>query len=203
MSEPLDDELRTWMDDWREEATEPAAPEAAAKIATLARSVRRRSLGLKLLTVAEVVFAAGMLAVLAGVAVRERTPADVATMAGLGLLTLWALAFALWNRRGLWAPSAETSAAFLDLALARCRRRRRGLTAGWALLAAEVALFIPWIHHRLHLGASPTAAEVLTAYGFLATMAGTTAVILVWLGRRTRRELRELEGLARGLGAAD
>ena len=103
----------------------------------------------------------------------------------------------------LEAPSAETSAAFLDLALARCRRRRRGLTAGWALLAAEVALFIPWIHHRLHLGASPTAAEVLTAYGFLATMAGTTAVILVWLGRRTRLDMRELEGLARGLGAAD
>lgn len=201
MSEPLDDELRTWMEDWRVEAKEVAAPDAAARIAALARSVRRRSLGLKLLTAAEVCFAAGMLAALAGVAARERTPADVATMAGLGLLTIWALAFALWNRRGLWAPSAETSAAFLDLALRRCRRRRRGLAAGWALLAAEVALFAPWIHHRLHLGAPPTTEEALAAYGFLAMVAGTAAVILLWLGRRTRRELAELEGLARGLGA--
>jgi hypothetical protein len=188
----LDDELLAWRADWQGEA----GPSPAA-LAAIRRRVKRQSLGMALLLGGELLLAAGALVVLIRFAVQHPDPVDLATMAGLGLLTLGASAYSLWLHRGLWKPEAATVAAFLALAVDRGRGRLRALRAGWWLLGAETALFIPWIWHSLHPapGSPPTPGNLAAAYGFLLLVVAAAAVILSWIGRRTRRELRRLEEL--------
>ena len=193
-----DEELRAWMDDWR--AEEPGALEPGSRqddseaVAAIVRRVKRRTLGLRLLAAGEVTLVACALTALTLFALRSRHPLDVAAMAGLGLLSIAAAAFGFWNRRGLWGPADETTAAYLALTLARCRRRLTGLRAGRWLLAAETAIFIPWIWHRLHQGAgSPGPALCAMAYGYLALVAGVALALVLWLERWSRRELAGLE----------
>jgi len=139
-----DDELLAWRTDWQAEtAPTPEVLEA------ICRRVRRQSRGMALLLAGELLLAAGALVFLIRFALRHPDPVDVATMAGLCLLTLWATACSLWLRRGLWKPETETTAAFLALSVGRARRRLRSLRASWWLLGGEVALFIPWIWHSL------------------------------------------------------
>lgn len=189
-----DHELTAWMDDWQAEeprsATNPAIDPAA-----ILRQVKRRSLGLKLLTAGELLLAAGALAGLTLFALRHSDPIDIAVMASFCLLTVAALAFACWNRRGLWKPAAETTAAYLTLARNRARRRQEALRVSWWLLAAETALFIPWIWHTLHAGGGrPGLFSYAMAYGYLALVVGLMAAVIGWLERWTRRERAGLEG---------
>jgi hypothetical protein len=183
-----DDELMTWRAEWQAEAG--PSPEA---LEAIRRRVRRQSRGMALLLAGELLLAAGALVFLIRFAILHPDPMDVVTMAGLCLLTLWATACSLWLRRGLWKPETETTAAFLALSVDRARRRLRGLRAAWWLLGGETALFIPWIWHSLHLGDPPTAGALAAAYGFLFLVVATTAAILIWIGRWTRRELGRLE----------
>jgi drug/metabolite transporter (DMT)-like permease len=187
-----DEELRAWMDDWR--FSEPADPGAAADPAAILRQVKRRSLGLKLLTAGELLFVASVLVVLTLFTLRHPDPMDVAVMAGLSLLALGAVAFTLWNRRGLWSPAAETTAAYRALSRARARRRQEALRAARWLLLAETALFLPWIWHTLHTGPQPPRPfHYAMAYGYLALVVGAMAAGIAWLERYTRRELAALE----------
>jgi hypothetical protein len=191
-----DQELSAWMDDWQ--TGKPGNPiDPPLDPTVLLRQVKRRSLGLKLLTAGELLFVVCTLAALALAALRDPSPVNVAVLAGLAFLALGAVAFSFWNRRGLWSPAAETTAAYLALTLARARRRREGLRAARWLLAAETALFLPWIWHILHTAAAaPGALRYLLAYGYLALVVGSMAAGIAWLERRTRRELKALEGEA-------
>jgi hypothetical protein len=193
MTPDLDDaaELSAWMDDWRAEESGPTA--APADIDALLRRVKRRTLGLKLLTAGEVLLVTAALVYVTVFALHHPHPLDLAAMSSLGLLAVGALLFSLWNRRGLWSPLAETTAAYLALARTRVQRRREALRAGRWLLIGETAVFIPWIWHRLHLGAGqPSALDYALAYGYLAFVVAVTAAVLAWLERWTRRELAEL-----------
>ncbi len=189
-----DDELREWMADWQ------ADPAPAAEVReAIRRRVRRQSLVMILMAAGELAFACGGLLLLIWFVWRHPQPIDIATMAGFCLLVVWAELCSLWYRRGVWRPSAETTAAYLDLSLRRCQRRLLALRAGWWLLAAEVALFIPWLW--VHLDERPASpGDFAFTYGFLALMAGGMAAILVFLDRCTRRELQELEAVRRSLG---
>jgi len=190
-----DHELSAWMDDWQSEEPRSAAGPAIDAAAIL-RQVKRRSLGLKLLTAGEVFLAAGALIGLTAFALRHPDPIDITVMASFCLLTLAALVFALWNRRGLWSPAAETTAAYLALARNRARRRQEALRVAWGLLAAETALFIPWIWHTLHAGGGhPGPLSYTLAYGYLALVVGAMAALLAWLERWTRRERTRLDVL--------
>lgn len=197
-----DPELERWMADWKGTTAPIDGARPADEVpAALRRRVRRRSLGLALLTIGEVALTATAIVVLWRVAQLLGTPFDLFTLITLAVLAGLAFAFSLWNRWGIWRPSLETTAAYLDLSIARCARHRRGLTAGWWLLAAEVALYVPWIWHRLHADPAdpPRIFDFLAAYGFLAAFGGLAALVLWVLGRRTRREISILEELRTSL----
>lgn len=199
-----DPELERWQAAWQAEGGEPgpAGPERVeGEVAALRRRVKRRSLGLVLMTVWEVVFTATAIFLLWRMARSLGTPLDLFTLTSLAALAALAFAFTVWNRWGIWRPATESTSAYLDLSIARCARRRRSLKAGWALLAAEVILFVPWIWHRLHLdpAARPEPGDFVRTYGFLGVIGGVTGAALWLLGRRTEREIRALEELRDGL----
>lgn len=192
-----DDEMREWMDAWQG-GDGPPAP--AAREAIL-RRVKRRTLGLRVLVAAEVILVLAALALLGWLARTSPHPVDAAVAAALGLLGVVVLAFSLWNRRGVWRTRARTTSALLDFNLLRARRRRRGLRAGWVLLALEVLLLAPWI--RLHVqeasAGAPETGDLVRGYLLLTLFVGIAAAILVALGRWTRREIARLEELRREL----
>lgn len=181
-----DRELDELMNDWQ--AAEAAVvPDTAA----ILRQVKRRSLGLKVVTLSEIAIVTAALTGLTLFAVHHPDPFDVAAMAALGLLAVGALAFALWNRRGQWRPTAESTAAYLAIARSRARRRRTALRFSRWLLAAETAVFIPWIAYTLRTGQADRSGW-LSAYAFLALIVGVMSVAVVVLERWTRREMAAL-----------
>jgi hypothetical protein len=190
MSEARDDELLEWTRDWQ-------AAEPDGSPADLRRQVARRSRGLAAVTAGEAVMSAAFATALVRLALDPGHPADVPLAIGLlGVIAL-AFGFSLWNRRGVWRPRADTVRASLELSLRRARRRLRGLTAGWGVLALEVLLLLPWAVVRTDQLGSRAVALL-----FLAVMAGGAAMALVLLGRRTRREIAELEALERSFREA-
>lgn len=190
MSTETDSELRAWMTDWQA-GGEPAGDEVR-------RRVRKQSREMQLTTAVELLFATGMLWFLGRYALRHPTLIDVATMIGLALVVVISVAASLWVQRGLWRPIAEDSATYLALCVARGRQRLRALRAGWWTLAAELALFVPWLWS--HRGGR---VPLPVAYAFLALLATAAAAGLVIVTRHTRRELGELEALRRRLAAED
>jgi hypothetical protein len=185
-----DNELRDWRADWQ------ADPEPAPEVRDAIRQrVQRKSLRMALGVAFEIVFALGMLAFVVWSALREPTPINAGAMACLALLILWATGCSLWYLRGTWRPSAETTSAFLDLSLLRCRRRLRAVRAGWWLLAVELAVMIPWIVFSLKAKGA--------AFGLLAALTVLVSAFLIVAERRTRRELREWEEMRASLGLGD
>jgi multisubunit Na+/H+ antiporter MnhB subunit len=65
-----------------------------------------------------------------------------------GFAVLWftgmALQFTSDNRKGTWIPAAESTVAYLDLALERVRRREKLLRFAWALLGLQVLFLLAW-----------------------------------------------------------
>lgn len=104
----------------------------------------------------------------------------------------WAVSFLL--RRDAWAPAAMNAAAFLDLSIVRCRRRREAISAQAILYAAILAFDLLWIYFTAP--ERPRVTAFLTS-GAIAWVWPLTA-LLAGLGLRNRRRLaRELQTLER------
>lgn len=202
-----DRELADWQADWQGDrspgalehfggsdvspkATGPttATIDSTDPIAALRRRLRRRTIGLALVTATEIAITAGILTLLAGVARRTPPPLDLVMIASLALLGIAAQAWALWNRRGLWQAQGESALAFIDFSILRCRRRLNSVRFGAGLLAAETFLFLLWFFLN-------PAAWSTFALGLLATCVAVAATALALFGRYSRRELTALSKL--------
>jgi hypothetical protein len=108
---------------------------------------------------------------------------------------------ALVNSRGTWRPLAETTAAYLDLSIRRCRSTLRGLAWGVALYVVELAFCVGWRLYRLD-GDVPVAHVLASASVVVLGWVGLPAFVglAIWYGRRTRAELARLEELRHQLG---
>ena len=122
-------------------------------------------------------------------------------MAMLALVAAGALAFSWCTWRGTLRASAQTTAAFVALAVTRSRRVRRAIVVGWGILLAELLVFVPWIWHRLYDGVAPTADAVWFAWGLLAGLTMLAVLFLVGLDVWARRDARRLQDLMRELGS--
>ncbi len=193
---PGDDELARWREQWRGEAPAPRLD-----LDDIRRRARRRDLGLLLYLAGCVLVAVVGTGVMFWVAAESGKAVDFGVAAGLTLLVVWALVFELNSLRGLWRPSAETPAAFLDLAIARTRRWLKVVRFSWWLMALEVLLFVPWLLVRFEERQADLGDRLL-GFGFLAVMVGMVAVGVVLLRRWALRRLETLLALRRSLEEA-
>ncbi|WP_334079341.1 hypothetical protein, partial [Microbulbifer sp. M83] len=113
------------------------------------------------------------------------------------LLVVWALNFSIANRRGLMEPHGESVQAYMDLALLRLQRRRRGVRFAWLLYAVEISIFILW-ELAERFGGIDTGFNLLSPSA-LVTVLAITAVMVAWsllVWRQTGREKRVIESLS-------
>jgi hypothetical protein len=114
-----------------------------------------------------------------------------------------AWAFSLANRRGTWKPATSTTAAFLDLAIIRCRRRRRAIAFAPVLYIVVLSFNLAWIwmyhapmqHNALGLGAFLTSGSNLAVWIVTACL----GVLAMSYGHRLRTRLNNLVILRRQL----
>ncbi len=201
MSTGQDTELRTWMEEWQAEADTPLDLRE-----TILRRVRRQSFYQKAWAIGEAAVAMLMTAFLVWVGATTPHAADVVVVVAFLLLQAWAVAYGYRVRRGLWRPKDESAAAFIDLSLRRCEQRLKLVRAGYFVLAIEVAVFLPWIWIRTRPDGTPPASLLATrpgAYAYLGVFVVAALAALVYVGRRTRRDLDALHDLKRSLTASN
>ena len=184
------------LDGWRQQWQRQPALRAAAE---LKESVLRETRRLKLWLLAP---AAVTVVIGGGVILRALSAPSPAAMAlAIGVWGYIALAWigCLWLARGTWRPRAETTAAFLQLAIRRCESAVRTVPFGIGLYVFELLFVFVW---AVSNGVG-TPSQVLTAPSMIAIgwVGGPIFVVLMIVyARRKRAELARLLELQRQLG---
>ena len=109
-------------------------------------------------------------------------------------ITIAAVIFGWWNRRGVLRSSATTIAEYVAISAERLRRMRTAARIGWLVLVAEVVFFSIWIWDRVNSGArSVTRGEEIFAWSWLALFTVIGAAGLIAFGRWLDRDAARLE----------
>lgn len=164
----------------------------------LATRVRRQSDRLRIIVAGEIVLTLSMLVASGAVIVRNAGASAVRTGAMVLLYTAAIWAFTLWNRRGIWSPYGESTADFVALLRVRAERRIRSAWFCISVIVLAVIVFSREIAAAWRAGGTIT----FTDWVWIALGAYSLSVVIwsVAYWRLARREIRELDGLARELG---
>lgn len=192
----IDPEWRDLMADWQTEEPAPALSEETRQ--RIRRKVRRYGYRMALLTLFEIVGCAATLAWLWKESMEQPRASGIVGFAGTAVLIAVALAFTLWNRRGIWTPAGESTLTFVELSLERQRRKLVALRFCPWLLALELAFLIPWSVWTL-LSQSAEPWRWLFAFGWMIGMSALLLAWSAWYRKRTLRETAEWEELRRAL----
>lgn len=183
-----DRELHDWQDQWREVDAGPAAVDPGR--------VRRETRRYRLFALLDYAVGLGLLAGSLGYALWRDEPVFWAWLAAVWALGLPALAFTIWNRRGLWGAADLSGRDHLRLLLRRSQRSRRALAVGFVLLAACSLVVLAFAFGMAGDGASVD--PWLLAWLLVVVAAYLAVMVPMWVrqGRRRaawRRLLEQME----------
>lgn len=179
MSESAHEMDSAWSEAWR---SSPAVdPPSLGKI-------RRRHLGYLAWVGGQWLCGIAFVVLVTGWAIDDLRPTSLVAAVVVACLVAASLIFDAWNRRGTFVAADHSARAWLELADRRLRAELRALRFGWALLAAEVLFFLPWLAWGLGERGAP-AVDYLEAYGFLAALVVVASLAISWAHRRWRRQL--------------
>jgi hypothetical protein len=139
-------ELKQWASDWQ------ASPYDVESTEQIRRYVKRRTGLLFSFAIADLVIGAIALPVLAYLAIRTHSDVERAAMTALASITVAAVMFGWWNRRGVLRAAATTTADYVAISVERLRRMRTALRIGWMVLFSEVIVCSIWVWDRLYSG---------------------------------------------------
>ena len=196
MTSERDQDLKSWAEDWQ------AAPYNVESAEQIRHYVKRRSGLFWSFAVADFVIGGLALPVLLYLAIVTKSDVERMAMLALASITVAAVMFGWWNRRGVLRSSATTIADYVAISAERLRRMRTALRIGWLILVGEVIFFVIWVWDRLYSGArtiSPGEERFAWAWLGLFTLLGVVGLLKFgrWLdGDSERFETlrRELEG---------
>jgi hypothetical protein len=189
-----DRDLKQWAADWQ------AAPYDAESAEQIRHYVKGRTGLFWSFAVADFVIAGLALPVLVYLGVATNSDVERMAMAGLASITVAAVMFGWWNRRGVIRASATTIADYVAISAERIRRMRMACRVGWIVLCGEVAVFVIWIWDRLYSGSRLVAAgEERFAWSWLALFTVAAIVALLKFGRWLDRDAARFDALKREL----
>jgi hypothetical protein len=121
-------------------------------------------------------------------------------VAGLWLLVAFTLLFIKWNYKGAWTPHAETTTAYLELSILRCRRKLRGFRVGRVMAVLSTAWALVGVYGSLkNVGALKTAPGFWIAAAIFVWTIGVVAFVMHRIKVKTQAELEYLLTLQRQL----
>jgi hypothetical protein len=177
------------------------APSAPATPAEQVRDhVRRRGRLFAVWASVEVLIGTGFLVFLVHRAVTHPDPIEKLAMGLLAAIAAATMAFGIWNWRGTLGASAEDTRTFVALAAERSRRLARGVRASWVVLAAQVAVFTPWVYYQLYGGGrTPPPRIEIFGWGYLILMTVLAIAFILALQSWSRRDAAAFEQIRREL----
>lgn len=184
MTRTQDRELHDWVRTWHSSGERPMAADE------IDGRVRRRIRRLRWWAGVEATVGIVAFAVVSYRFVVEPDVFERIAMALLGVIAVGGIALSWWQWRGIWRAAALTTSEFLTASILRSQRFERYVAAGWLILAAEIAVFVPWIRYR---------SGGWFAWGFLLVMVVAAGVCLLAAQRRLRRERESLGAIERDL----
>jgi hypothetical protein len=192
---PNDDlDFKEWAGDWQ------AAPYDKESAEQIRHYVRQRGGMLWSFAVADFVIGGVALPVLVYFGVTTERDAERMAMAGLASITVAAVMFGWWNRRGVLRSSATTIAEYVAISVERLRRMRMAWRIGWVVLVAEMIVFTIWTWNRLYSGpAAPSAGVERFAWLWLGGFGLAGLIGMLYFGRWLNRDAARFEALRREL----
>jgi hypothetical protein len=188
-----DDELEVWRRQWH---SQPAVP------IDLIRKVERQTVYMKLQRFALI------LPVLIGIAtvvaaILLKTAPVILLAVGVWVFIILGLVFQYQNEKGVWSPAAETTSAYLELSIARCRKKLNDIRYTF-VFAPLLTLFVLVVDYQIlaSYGVLRTTGDLKkVAAGFLFAIGVVGVVMLLMLATRkkVKQELDYLLNLQRQL----
>ena len=194
MTNEHDQDLKSWAADWQ------AAPYDQESAEQIRHYVSKRSGLLWSFAVADFVISGVALPVLVYLGAVSNSDAERFAMMGLASITIAAVAFGWWNRRGVLRSSATTIADYVAISAERLRRMRMAWRIGWLILVGEVIFFVIWIWDRLYSGTRAVGdGEERFAWSWLTLFTLLAIAFLVKFGRWINRDAERFDELTREL----
>lgn len=190
-----DRNLKQWTDDWQ------AAPYDVESAEQIGHYVKQRTGLLWSFAIADFVIGGLAVPVLVYRGVTSPSGAERFAMWSLAWITVAAIIFGWWNRRGVLRARATTVAEYVAISAERLRRMRLALRIGWFLLVAQDIAFSFWIWNRVYSGAQAFSIDAERfAWSWLAGMTIAAVIGMLYFGRWIRRDEERFEALRRELG---
>jgi hypothetical protein len=181
-------ELDTWRLLWQARADRPNAADLRDRVE---RETRRRRIALIVPVLVTIII--GGWTVLRAMASPEVDNIVLAVETWLFISVIWA--GSLWIDRGTWRPLANTTAAFVDVSIRRCRSTLSALRFGALVYVAQFVFVFFW-KSSMGLAALFTSWPVVV----LGWVGGPVLVAFgSWYARKKRTELGRLLDLRRQL----
>jgi len=183
-----DTEMAQWSRQWR--AGNDVGNDAGVA-EDLKRRVTRDSRLLKVGLIAPILVTIGIGGGIILRAIRFASPADVVLAFEVSFFILVTWAGSLWLARGTWRPLAETTAAFIDVSIRRCRSNLRAASFGAWLYVCQLSFVVVWkvSSSSIELSAALTAWPVILL-GWIGL-----PVLLAWRSWFVRRQRAKLDRL--------
>jgi hypothetical protein len=178
-------ELATWSRQWQ---AQPDASDKGKSAEDLRRRVTRESRLMKIGMIAPILVTIGIGGGFTALTLTLASPANIVLLIEVWLFILATWAGCLWLARGTWRPLAESTAAFIDISIRRCRSNLRVASFGAWLYVGQLSFVLLWkfLSSPINLTALLTAWPVI----FLGWL-GLPAFFAwrVWFVRRQRAAL--------------
>jgi hypothetical protein len=185
----VDTELEVWRQQWQSGTTVPP---------DLRRKVERQSRLMKIALLGDILVTITIGGATTGWAIRSPHPEIVLLAVATWVFIAVAWTFTLTVNRGKWSPSAQDTAAFVDLSVRRCRGRLAAVWFAAGLFVFQIVFVLGWVYRNSPVHRQPLLTWLL--FGsipidivWMCTVA--FFVFLAWYRRRKRAELNYFLGL--------